>query len=187
MFKFLHRRSSKTDSNDMDFFARLHHKHAQPRNSSERQQLNPLLNEEGTDESRYYRSAEFQQALLEDQIERSLTQPLEQSQTQDDTGRMTRFLQRRSTIASKSSLSLPFFDQDAERAKQENLEKRRAVEEIPPPPADDFEFPPTSHAPDSGAASSDGSSSQPSRSSSRPSIHKNGVGPLISYVRNRDE
>ncbi|KAF2167940.1 hypothetical protein M409DRAFT_22085 [Zasmidium cellare ATCC 36951] len=184
MFSFLHRRLSKTEAGDTDFFARLHHKHAQPRNSSERHQLDPLLNEEGTDESRYYRTAEFQQALLEDQIERSLTPPLEQGQSHEDTGRMSRFLQRRSTVASKSSLVLPFFDQDMERAKQEGKDKHRAEDNIPPP-ASDIEVPPASHRPDSGAVSSDGSSSQPSRSSSRPSIHKHGIAPLIDFARNK--
>lgn len=183
MLDFLRRRSSKTESSDADFFARLHHKHAQPRNSSERHRLDPFLNEEGTDERRYYRTAEFQQALLEHQIERSLTPPLEQSQPQDDTGRMSRFLQRRSTVMSKSSLSLPFFDQELERAKQEDKDKHRAEDDIPEA-TDDIDVPSASHRPDSGALSSDGSTSQPSRSSSRPSIHKHGIAPLIDFARN---
>ncbi|KXS98670.1 hypothetical protein AC578_10061 [Pseudocercospora eumusae] len=85
-----------------------------PRHSSERRQIEPLIQDFETDQSRYYRSTEFQQALLEDQIERSLTPPAKEADV-DDIGRSSRYrLSRRSYAASNSSLSAALFDADSE-------------------------------------------------------------------------
>lgn len=191
MLNFFHyRRSSKANSRDFDFFPRVYHKQSeQPRNSMDAKLIHPLVDEEGTDERRYYRSAEFQQALLEDQIERSLTSPIERAEPLQETGRLERrmsrlLLHRRSTAA-----SLPFPDQDMERAQvDENKDiDKPAEEEVPPSAYNMDDVPSTTHGPDSGALSSDGSGSEPSRSSSRPKVRRNSISPLIDFVRGKKE
>lgn len=149
--------------------------HLPQRNSSEHRGLNPLMDEEGTNECRYYRSAEFQQALLEDQIARKLAPPVEPEE--QETGRLSRYLKRRSTMRS-SKASLPLFDFEADRAKQ-----AAETEVLPPPAFEAVDVPPSQPIEGSVAAGSTDSSSSArsahSRKSSRLSVHLKSIGSLI--------
>ncbi|KAK4620207.1 hypothetical protein CLAFUW4_11333 [Fulvia fulva] len=162
-----------------------------PRGSIERQRIDPLMDECGTDERRYYRSAEFQQALLEAKIERDLASvesPIEDNKRQS-WHRRSSTIGRMNTRASQSASSLPMFDYEADRIRQ--LEEARS--EQPPP---DVELPspggeavaPPEHVPDLNRdESTDGSNSSEQshqRRRSRPRINKDGLAPLFQRARN---
>lgn len=159
--------------------------HRPHRNSSERHCLDPLMDEEGTNETRYYRSAEFQQALLEDQIARRLTPPAEPAEQQDN-GRMSKYLNRRSTLrSSKSSLAL--FDLEEERA------KHAAETETPPPPAYDAVVQPPNQEPSEESVTTEPSESNantlapaPMKASRRASVYLKGIAPRLSFVGKKD-
>ena len=162
------------------------------RGSIEKQRLDPLMDESGADERRYYRSAEFQQALLEAKIERDLAPvetPIEDNKRQSWHRRLST-IGRMNTRASQSASSLPMFDYEAERLRQ--LEEARS--EQPPP---DVELPspaveavaPPEHVPDANRdESTDGSHSSTEQSHqrrrSRPRINKDGLAPLFQRARN---
>ncbi|CAK3919631.1 Hypothetical predicted protein [Lecanosticta acicola] len=151
----------------------------QPRRESlEREHLDPLMDEEGTNETRYYRSAEFQQALLEDQIARKLTEPCEPVE-QERTGRTSRYLTRRGTMrSSKSSLAL--FDLEDARARQASEVE---IPSPPLPPAYELVVPPSQPTESVAAGSTDSSNSE---RSSRPrgfSVYlMKGLAPLMSFA-----
>ncbi|EME41464.1 hypothetical protein DOTSEDRAFT_73772 [Dothistroma septosporum NZE10] len=167
------------------------HNVEKPRGSIEKQTLGTVSDETGTDERRYYRSAEFQQALLEARIERDLAAaetPIEDNKRQSWHRRLSTIAMG-NTRASQSASSLPMFDYEAERVRQ--LEEARS--ELPPPdgklpsPAAEVVAPPEDGPDINRNGSTDGSNSSEQshqRRRSRPRIHKDGLAPLLQRARN---
>ncbi|KAI5360575.1 hypothetical protein Slin15195_G084940 [Septoria linicola] len=162
------------------------------RNSIDRHSLRPLLDDYGTDEKRYYRSSEFQRALLEDQIQQSFTPSPTVEPAPEENQRLSRYsLKRRSTAASKSSLSLGMLDmtrevpEDRRSEEREEREQRGGEPEIPSSPY--ASIVPIEHKASESTTSDQSSEPEPEPAPKHrvPRIHLSGVGPLLSRVRSR--
>lgn len=82
---------------------RFRERNNQPRVSCDRQCPSPFSDESSPDENRYYRSAEFQQALL--QRDNDYSSLFDHETSWEEIGRRARYERRRSTIVSH----IPFY------------------------------------------------------------------------------
>lgn len=160
------------------------------RTSTDKQSLRPMLDDTGTDERRYYQSAEFQKAMLERQLQRkfALRSPIEPAE--EDTHRLSKSsLKRRGTAASICSRSFAMLDmtrevpEDRQPEAGEAREERGGEPEIPSSPY--LAIVPMDYTVPSSNASNSSSEVKPQKSRKHrlPRIHLSSTGPFVSFAR----
>lgn len=161
------------------------------RTSTDRQSVHPMLDDTGTDERRYYRSAEFQQALLEHQLQRDFP-PQSPVEAAGDDNPSRYSLKRRSTRASMmSSRTFAMLDMTQEVPEDRRPEAGEAREELggePEMPSSPYSaIVPMEHTVPSSNDSNASSESEPQKQRKHrlPRIHLSGTGPFISFARNK--
>ncbi|KAF2210737.1 hypothetical protein CERZMDRAFT_99345 [Cercospora zeae-maydis SCOH1-5] len=179
------------NSSSQSLSSRSGHAERRHRNSIDRHSLQPLLPDHGTDERRYYRSAEFQQALVEHQMQRTQTPPLPPSPATEQTRhRLSRYsFRRQSTAGSRSSTSLVMLDgaTSPEDGHREDSEQRGQLGSEPDVQSSPYSaLVPTQRRPPATTAGSNHSSVSEQRPTSKhlvPRIHLNDVAPLLKRMR----
>lgn len=174
------------------FFPSRHNKSRettqQPRNSSEHV-VSPLLDEGEPNESRYYRSRAFQEALLQRDEER---EALFANRTSDeDTGRRSRYHRSNSTLRPKTPISRSISRSTSEvEGVPRYMPDARALRELPPPAYETSETPYSAYTTYTTSSISlvteeAEEPEQPTEKPTRPRVLTEGVGPLVSFAKNK--
>lgn len=163
---------------------------AQRRNSNERHSLKPWEAEqedEETSSKRYYRSADFRKALLEDHIQQSLTPPAPEPASGAGRRKSRHGLYRRSTTLSKSSLSSIIGLQNEPKSQEQPVEQT-SEDEAHSPVSDDLNNTPAPETKDS-TESTEQKTTEPERRFHLPKIHLDRVSPFghFSRAQRKDE
>lgn len=158
----------------------------QPRKSCENRCLSPLLDEGATKEGRYYRSAQFQQALIEQEDERGSL--MAHRTSREDIGRRSRYHRQNSNPDAEEPD--PNFASNPEESNQvpRFLPDTNAQAEVPWTACDANEISassPTYSTSNSNSAAPKPEPDEQQLEPNRPRILIDGVGPLVSFARNR--
>lgn len=155
----------------------------QKRKSGGQQCISPLSYESWTDENRYYRSAEFRQALLQQENERSSL--LANRTSSEDTGRRSRYHRSKSTSAPRKPNSHLASDNEADNVPR-FLPDNSTQTEASPPAYDTTEAPsPAYSTSNKSLATEESHLEQPKGKATRPRILTEGISPLVQFARSK--